>query len=123
MVLKCLCLRRFFSMLIQRAAKAHRRRGGGSLTLVMVLPGCPASGASRRPCAPAAGYRHLSDPQRQKLEAALSRQTSHDAAAEIADGVRTEVKPCSSWPKRRGLTIKRVDQIFDGYSNRNTTTA
>lgn len=30
---------RFFSSLVQRAAKVHRRRGGGSLTLLMVLPG------------------------------------------------------------------------------------
>lgn len=30
---------RFFSSLVQRAAKVHRHRGGGSLTLLMVLPG------------------------------------------------------------------------------------
>ena len=30
---------RFFSSLVQRAAKVHRRRGGGSLTLLMVHPG------------------------------------------------------------------------------------
>lgn len=36
--------RRFFSSLIQRAAKMHRRLRGGTMTLLLVTPGLPASG-------------------------------------------------------------------------------
>ena len=36
--------RRFFSSLIQRAAKMHRRLRGGSMTMLLVTPGTPASG-------------------------------------------------------------------------------
>lgn len=39
--------RRFFSSLIQRAAKVDARLGGGSLTLLMVLLGTPATGQKR----------------------------------------------------------------------------
>jgi hypothetical protein len=36
--------RQFFSSLIQRAAKMHRRLRGGSMTLMLVVPGSPATG-------------------------------------------------------------------------------
>jgi len=52
----------------------------------------PASGAAARPRAPAAGYKHLSPAQREKLKAALA--GSADAAqtdAEAAECIRTEV--------------------------------
>lgn len=39
--------RRFFASLLQRSAKMHRRLGGGSLTLVPVLPGVPATGQAQ----------------------------------------------------------------------------
>ena len=35
---------RFFSSLIQRAAKMHRRLRGGSMSMLLVTPGVPASG-------------------------------------------------------------------------------
>ena len=38
---------RFFSSLIQRAAKMHRRLRGGTMTLLLVTPGVPASGERR----------------------------------------------------------------------------
>lgn len=81
--------RRFFSSLVQRAAKVHRRRGGGSLTLLMVLPGQPVLGQRSRPRPPPSGYRHLTPGQRAKLEAALAQMSG--AAADAAEGVRTEV--------------------------------
>ena len=71
-------MRRFFSSLVQRAAKAHRRLKGGSTTMLLLLPGVPASGEPP-PAAGAArnaaeGYKHLSEEQRAKLKAALERQ-------------------------------------------------
>lgn len=63
--------------------------------LASAAPTCrqPASGAAARPRAPAAGYKHLSPAQREKLEAALA--GSADAAqtdAEAAECIRTEVR-------------------------------
>lgn len=49
----CLPHHRFFSSLIQRAAKMHRRLRGGTMTLLLVTPGVPASGE-------AAGWQHPS---------------------------------------------------------------
>ena len=70
--------RRFFSSLVQRAAKAHTRLKGGSLTMLLLLPGVPATGepppAEGVARNAAAGYRHLSEEQRAKLMAALQRQ-------------------------------------------------
>lgn len=82
--------RRFFSLLIQRAAKAHRDRGGGSLTLVMVLPGSPATGASQIQMEPSR-YKHLTEAQRQKLEAALTDRQQESVTEQNTDCVRTEV--------------------------------
>lgn len=39
-ILRC----RFLSSLIQRAAKMHRRLRGGSMSMLLVTPGVPASG-------------------------------------------------------------------------------
>ena len=70
--------RRFFSSLVQRAAKAHTRLKGGSLTMLLLLPGVPATGepppAEGVARNAAAGYKHLSQEQRDKLMAALQRQ-------------------------------------------------
>lgn len=95
---------RFFGALFQRAAKLHRRKGGGSLTMLLVLPGLPArgeaAGAGSRALAldpEAKTYQHLSEPQRAKLAAALAaRAASGDAARSAGaqpDGcVRTEAR-------------------------------
>ena len=64
--------------MIQRAAKAHRRLGGGTMTLLMLLPGVPACGEP--PAAfgvarnVAAGYKHLTEGQRARLVDALERR-------------------------------------------------
>ena len=55
---------RFFSSLVQRAAKVHTRLKGGSVTMLLLLPGVPATGEPS-PAAgvarnAAAGYKHLS---------------------------------------------------------------
>lgn len=53
----------------------------------------PASGAAPRPRPPAAGYKHLSPAQREKLEAALAGGAdAEQAAAEAAESIRTEVR-------------------------------
>ena len=63
---------------MQRAAKAHTRLKGGSLTMLLLLPGVPATGepppAEGVARNAAAGYKHLSQEQRDKLMAALERQ-------------------------------------------------
>ena len=63
---------------MQRAAKAHHRLKGGSLTMLLLLPGVPATGepppAEGVARNAAAGYKHLSEEQRDKLLAALERQ-------------------------------------------------
>ena len=87
---------RFFSSLIQRAAKVHRRSGGGSLTMLAVLPGSPATGMAVSPASVVAHYKHLSRAQKQKLLAALEGRQQQQMAAEsssLEEGrVRTEVR-------------------------------
>ena len=99
--------------MLQRAAKLHRRKGGGSLTMLLVLPGLPArgepSGARARVLTldPNANpYSHLSSVQREKLAAALAARGGAEGAAGGGDAqpsgcVRTEVRPwsrCVGWP-------------------------
>ena len=87
---------RFFSSLIQRAAKVHRRSGGGSLTMLAVLPGSPATGTAVSPASVVAQYKHLSKAQKQKLLAALEvkqqRQTTAESSSLEEGRVRTEVR-------------------------------
>ena len=89
---------RFFSSLVQRAAKAHTRLKGGSLTMLLLLPGVPATGepppAEGVARNAAAGYKHLSQEQRDKLMAALQRPVQI---------VRTSPAHSTSWryPCRR----------------------
>lgn len=81
--------RRFFSSLIQRSAQVHRRLGGGSLTLLALLPGLPAKG-ERQPAATAEDYPNLTQAQRDKLLAALAKR--QPPVAETLPGcVNTEV--------------------------------
>ncbi|KAK9915373.1 hypothetical protein WJX75_008150 [Coccomyxa subellipsoidea] len=82
--------RRFFSSLIQRAAKLHKRLGSGSLTLLPVLAGAPARGEGPRP-PDAAQYKHLSEAQRAKLQAALEAARKDQLSAQQEGCVRTEV--------------------------------
>ncbi|CAL8468619.1 g8159 [Coccomyxa elongata] len=81
--------RRFFSSLIQRAAKLHKRLGGGSLTLLPVLAGAPARGEGRP--AAVAQYKHVSEEQRAKLQAALETARRDQLRSQQEGCVRTEV--------------------------------
>ena len=82
---------RFFSSLIQRAAKLARHKGGGSLSLLLLGAGMPARGEAPLPPL-TARYDHLSEQQRQKLRAALE-AAQQDARLVQSDGcLRTEVR-------------------------------
>ena len=81
---------RFFSSLIQRAAKLAKRKGGGSLSLLLVGAGVPARGEAPRP-PPTAQYKHLSEQQCAKLKVALE-AAQQDARLSQPEGcLRTEV--------------------------------
>ena len=85
---------RFFSSLIQRAAKLARHKGGGSLSLLLLGAGMPARGEAPVPPL-TTHYGHLSEQQRQKLRAALE-AAQQDARLSQSDGcLRTEVRRCS----------------------------
>ncbi|GAB4817334.1 hypothetical protein N2152v2_004380 [Parachlorella kessleri] len=84
--------RRFFSSLLQRAAKVHRRLKGGSMTLLSVAPGLPASGEMRKARETILKYRHLSEEQKAKLLHALEAKSRDGPADErMTDELRTEV--------------------------------
>ena len=80
---------RFFSSLIQRSAQVHRRLGGGSMTMLAILPGKPARG-EKQPAATAQDYPNITSAQREKLLAALAKR--QPPKAETLPGcVNTEV--------------------------------
>ncbi|KAK9792239.1 hypothetical protein WJX73_003401 [Symbiochloris irregularis] len=87
--------RRFFSSILQRSGKSHRKLGGGSLTLLGVVPGMPAAGQPKPRAAAIAQYTTLSDAQKAKLLAALERQvaaaTPAAAPAHVPGMMPTEV--------------------------------
>lgn len=68
----------FFSSLIQRCARMHKRLGGGSMTGLFVVPGSPAQGRKPQVADKVAQYKHLSDAQKAKLLKALARQAAVD---------------------------------------------
>ena len=88
---------RFFSSLIQRAAKLAKRKGGGSMSLLMVGAGMPARGEAPLP-PPTAEYKHLSEQQRQKLKAALEAAQQDVRLSQPEGCLRVEVT--SSVPLR-----------------------
>lgn len=86
--------RQFFSFLIQRCARMHKRLKGGSMTGLFVVPGSPAQGKSLRVKDKIAGYKHLSAAQKAKLISALEEQErfdikegdlQHDLSTEIVE--------------------------------------
>lgn len=75
-------LRSFFSILFLRAAKLHAAFGGGSMTLLPLVPGRPASGT--RASLDMGKYTTLSEEQKAKLAAVLEKR-----------------KVCARWRPRR----------------------
>jgi hypothetical protein len=75
--------------LVQRAAKLHRKGGGGSLTLLLVLPGSPATGRTQRK-PDMAKYKHISPELKAKMEAALRSKSDRPGGASTG-ALRTEV--------------------------------
>ena len=94
-ILQLLC--RFFSSLVQRAAKLNKRKGGGSLTLLLVLPGFPATGRTKKK-PDLTKYQHLSPELRTKLEAAL-RGRADETSSSARETLRTEVRSQASIAK------------------------
>ena len=85
--------RRFFSSLIQRCARMHRRLRGGSLTGLFVVPGCPSQGTKPHIKEKIAQYKHLSPAQKEKLMHALEQQSDPLAMSEPTSpqDLRTEI--------------------------------
>jgi F0F1-type ATP synthase alpha subunit len=83
--------RQFFSFLIQRCARMHRRLKGGSMTGLFVVPGSPAQGKKPQMADKIAKYKHLTDAQKAKLLRALEEQAAaaHDGLA--SPDLNTEV--------------------------------
>lgn len=75
--------RQFFSFLIQRCARMHKRLKGGSMTGLFVVPGSPAQGKTPRMKDKIAAYKHLSPAQKAKLLSALEQQ--EDLSADEGD--------------------------------------
>lgn len=75
---------------MQRAAKLHKRKGGGSLTLLLVLPGFPATGRTKKK-PDLTKYQHLSPELKGKLEAAL-RDRADETSISGSETLRTEVQ-------------------------------
>ena len=99
---------RFFSSLIQRSAKVHRRLKGGSMTMLAILPGQPAKGERQPQSRGPQDYPNLSPQQREKLLAALQKQ--QPAKAETPVGwARTEV--CISSVARSAFFYARFAAI------------
>ena len=72
----------------------HRRKGGGTMTLLLVLAGQPATGILKK--APdMSKYKHLSPELRAKLEAKLTAEQGNgtDTANWAEENARTEVPP------------------------------
>jgi hypothetical protein len=65
-MLLLLLLHRFFSTLFLRAAKMNRSLGGGSLSALLVVPGRPATGVSKR--VDLSKYQTLSEEQKAKMK-------------------------------------------------------
>lgn len=90
--------RRFFSSLVQRCAKMHRRLKGGSMSALLVVPGTPATGMAKKARETVLKYRHLTEDQKAKLLSALEAQAPSEGASgkknpkgPVPEELRTEV--------------------------------
>ena len=68
----------------------HIKKGGGSLTLLLVLPGAPATGRTKKK-PDLSRYQHLTPELRAKIEVALAGK-GEEVACNHSDIVRTEVR-------------------------------
>ena len=78
----------FFSSLIQRTARMHKRLKGGSMTGLFVVPGSPAQGRKPQMMDKVAHYKHLTEAQKAKLLRALEHQEAveqHDLNTEVVE--------------------------------------
>ncbi|KAI8466349.1 MAG: alpha subunit of mitochondrial F1F0 ATP synthase [Monoraphidium minutum] len=73
--------RGFFSTLFMRAAKMHRARGGGSMTLLPLVPGRPATGS--KATVDMSKYQTLSEEQKGRIAAVLAQREKLEAS--VAD--------------------------------------
>jgi F-type H+-transporting ATPase subunit alpha len=123
--------RRFFSSMIQRCAKMHRRLKGGSLTGLFVVPGRPAGSgdltgelSSRRLEAmkqKVRKYRHLTEEQKEKLLHALEKpekpasssvdDTSQDVASEQQSSSLSDIRASQ---ELRTEIVEEFMSIVDG---------
>jgi hypothetical protein len=124
--------RQFFSSLIQRASKKKAELGGGSLTLLLTLPGVPATG--QRTVAQSGGltaapsmdaYQHLSPELKAKLAAALEAKAaeSQSAAGGVAashfwrwqrcheECCQAEMSMCPNIWRQRCIPALRCDKV------------
>jgi hypothetical protein len=83
---------RFFASLIQRAAKMNKNLGGGSMTLLLVAPGMPATGQAS-PSLDPGQYQTLNPELRDKLMKALAAKPQEPSVEASGASIRTEVKP------------------------------
>ncbi|GAX73139.1 hypothetical protein CEUSTIGMA_g592.t1 [Chlamydomonas eustigma] len=82
--------RGFFSTLFLRPAKLTGSAGGGSMTLMPLVPGRCATGISQR--VDMSKYQTLSEEQKAKIQVALEKKEQEALQARIADGeISTEV--------------------------------
>jgi F-type H+-transporting ATPase subunit alpha len=110
--------RRFFSSLIQRAAKMHRRLKGGSMTMLLVSPGLPATGMSKTAADKIKKYKHLSEEQKAKLLAALEKQENNSDSSSSSnsnsDSEEHSSPSSSSSVELRTEVIEELMSITDG---------
>eukprot|EP00798_Chlamydomonas_sp_ICE-L_P012133 gene12133-15243_t len=80
--------RGFFSTLFMRAAKMSKAGGGGSMTLLPVIPGRPATGVSMR--VDMSKYTTISEEQKAKIEAVLKAKLEAELKREAPGELKTE---------------------------------
>jgi F-type H+-transporting ATPase subunit alpha len=109
--------RRFFSSLVQRCAKMHRRLKGGSMSALLVIPGSPATGNKvvRQAKEKILKYKHLTEQQKAKLITALEKQSVTSSAwASAASSVATTTGGPKIPEELRTEVVEEFMSITDG---------
>jgi F-type H+-transporting ATPase subunit alpha len=109
--------RRFFSSLIQRCAKMHRRLKGGSMSALLVVPGSPATGnsVSRQAKEKILKYKHLTEEQKIKLITALEKQQSDSNTTTSSTNSQKKGGPKGPVPEElRTEVVEEFMSITDG---------